>query len=105
MVGANVGFAQNWLLVLSTPLVIFVQQMSAKVGSVTKTDLAGAIRIHYGKSVAMMPWYGGLRWTGTHAPYRVCMTPRALGSGDTAGGKSSPRAATNISRIGVGGFA
>ena len=53
VVGASVGFAQNWLLVLSTPLVIFVQQMSAKVGAVTKTDLAGAIRIHYGRGVAM----------------------------------------------------
>ena len=53
VVGASVVFTQNWLLVLSTPLVIFVQLMAAKVGIVTKTDLAGAIRVHYGKAVAM----------------------------------------------------
>ena len=53
VVGASVGFTQNWLLVLSTPLVIFVQLMAAKVGIVTKTDLAGAIRLHYGRAVAM----------------------------------------------------
>ena len=43
----------NWLLVLSTPLIIFVQQMSAKVGNVTKTDLAGALHAHYGRRTAV----------------------------------------------------
>ena len=32
IVGATAGFAQNWLLFLSTPMLIVVEQMSAKVG-------------------------------------------------------------------------
>jgi Mn2+/Fe2+ NRAMP family transporter len=52
VVGATTGFSQNWLLFLSTPLLIVVQQMSAKVASVTKTDLAGALRSAYGRRVA-----------------------------------------------------
>ena len=52
VVGAQNGFAQNWLLLLSTPLLIVVQQMCARVGNVTKTDLATAIRTHYGRKVA-----------------------------------------------------
>ncbi len=52
VVGAQNGFSQNWLLLLSTPLLIVIQQMSAKIGNVTKTDLATAIRTHYGVKVA-----------------------------------------------------
>ena len=52
VVGAQNGFSQNWLLLLSTPLLIVIQQMSAKVGNVTKTDLATAIRTHYGIPIA-----------------------------------------------------
>src|SRR3979411_2261301 len=40
IVGATVGYAQNWLLLLSTPMLIVIQRMSAKVANVTKTDLA-----------------------------------------------------------------
>lgn len=53
VVGAQSGFSQNWLLLLSTPLLIVVQQMSAKVGNVTKTDLATSIRTHYGRRLAI----------------------------------------------------
>jgi Mn2+/Fe2+ NRAMP family transporter len=53
VVGASVGYAQNWLLLLSTPLVIFVQQMSAKLGNVTKTDLTEAIWLNYGRRLAL----------------------------------------------------
>ena len=42
IVGATVGFAQNWLLFFSTPMLIVVQQMSAKVANVTKSDLASS---------------------------------------------------------------
>src|SRR3982075_1826793 len=52
VVGATVGFAQNWLLFLSTPLLIAVMQMSARVANVTKSDLASLLRTHFGKRVA-----------------------------------------------------
>jgi NRAMP (natural resistance-associated macrophage protein)-like metal ion transporter len=52
VVGATVGYAQNWLLLLSTPMLIVVQQISAKVANVTKTDLATLLRNTYGARVA-----------------------------------------------------
>lgn len=52
IVGATVGFAQNWLLFLSTPMLIVVMQMSAKVANVTKSDLAGLLRTSFGARVA-----------------------------------------------------
>jgi NRAMP (natural resistance-associated macrophage protein)-like metal ion transporter len=52
IVGATVGFAQNWLLFLSTPMLIVVQQMSAKVANVTKSDLASLLRTEFGRRVA-----------------------------------------------------
>lgn len=53
VVGAQSGFAMNWLLLLSTPLLIVIQQMAARIGSVTKTDFATAIRTHYGRKLAI----------------------------------------------------
>ena len=52
VVGATVGYAQNWLLLLSTPMLIVIQQISAKVANVTKTDLATLLRNTYGARVA-----------------------------------------------------
>jgi Mn2+/Fe2+ NRAMP family transporter len=52
IVGATVGFAQNWLLFFSTPMLIVVQQMSAKVANVTKSDLASVLRTTFGARVA-----------------------------------------------------
>jgi Mn2+/Fe2+ NRAMP family transporter len=52
IVGATVGFAQNWLLFVSTPMLIVVMQMSAKVANVTKSDLAGLVRTTFGARVA-----------------------------------------------------
>ncbi|HEX7265525.1 MAG TPA: divalent metal cation transporter [Candidatus Dormibacteraeota bacterium] len=52
IVGATVGYAQNWLLLLSTPMLVVVQRMSAKVANVTKTDLATLLRTTYGARVA-----------------------------------------------------
>lgn len=52
VVGATAGFAQNWLLLLSTPMLIVVQQMSAKVANVTKADLATVLRTTFGARVA-----------------------------------------------------
>lgn len=53
VVGAQNGYGQNWLLLLSMPLLIVIQQMCARVGNVTKTDLATAIRTHFGRKVAI----------------------------------------------------
>jgi Mn2+/Fe2+ NRAMP family transporter len=52
IVGATVGYAQNWLLLVSTPMLIVIQRMSAKVANVTKTDLATVLRTTYGARVA-----------------------------------------------------
>lgn len=52
VVGASAGFSQNWLLFLATPMLIVVQQMSAKVANVTKTDLATVLRTTFGPRVA-----------------------------------------------------
>ena len=52
VVGATAGFAQNWLLFLSTPMLIVVQQMSAKVANVAKTDLATVLRVTFGVRIA-----------------------------------------------------
>jgi Mn2+/Fe2+ NRAMP family transporter len=52
IVGATVGYAQNWLLLLSTPMLIVVQQMSARVANVTKSDLASLLRTQLGRRVA-----------------------------------------------------
>jgi Mn2+/Fe2+ NRAMP family transporter len=52
IVGASIGFAQNWLLLLATPMLIVIQQMSAKVANVTKTDLATLLRTTFGARVA-----------------------------------------------------
>src|SRR3979409_1038882 len=52
IVGATIGFAQNWLLLLSTPMLIVIQQMSAKVANVPKTDLATLLRTTFGARVA-----------------------------------------------------
>ncbi|MHB8612892.1 MAG: NRAMP family divalent metal transporter [Candidatus Dormibacteraceae bacterium] len=52
IVGASIGFAQNWLLLVSTPMLIVVQQMSAKVANVTKSDLASLLRTTFGARVA-----------------------------------------------------
>jgi Mn2+/Fe2+ NRAMP family transporter len=52
VIGASAGFTQNWLLFLSTPMLIVVQQMAAKVANVTKTDLATVLRTTFGARVA-----------------------------------------------------
>jgi Mn2+/Fe2+ NRAMP family transporter len=52
IVGATAGYAQNWLLLLSTPMLIVIQQMSAKVANVAKSDLATILRTTFGARVA-----------------------------------------------------
>jgi len=52
IVGATAGYTQNWLLLLSTPMLIVIQQMSAKVANVCKSDLATLLRTSFGGRVA-----------------------------------------------------
>lgn len=51
-VGASTGLSQLWLLVISLPLLIAVQGVAARLGSVTKLGLAELIRIQFGKKIA-----------------------------------------------------
>ena len=53
VVGATTGFSQLWLLVLSTPLVIAIQNMSARIGDVAKKGLITLIKEHFGHSAAL----------------------------------------------------
>src|ERR1700674_789370 len=48
IIGATVGFAQNWLLLFSTPMLIAVQQMSAQRANVRINDLASLLRTSFG---------------------------------------------------------
>jgi len=52
--GATTGFALAWLLLLSTPLLIVVQGMSAKIGDVKKKGLATIIEEHFGRKIAIV---------------------------------------------------
>jgi len=54
VVGATTGFSQLWLLLVSTPLVIAIQNMSAKIGDVTKKGLIRLIKDNFGRSPAIV---------------------------------------------------
>lgn len=51
-VGATTGFALLWLLVIATPMLIVVEQMSAKIGTVLKKGLARVLADYYGIKIA-----------------------------------------------------
>lgn len=53
-VGATIGLAQLWLVVLSIPLLIAVQGIAARLGDVTKLGLAELIRTQFGRPAALM---------------------------------------------------
>jgi NRAMP (natural resistance-associated macrophage protein)-like metal ion transporter len=53
IVGALTGFAQLWLVVISTPLLINIQSICARLGDVTKKGLAQVMKETYGKKVAV----------------------------------------------------
>jgi Mn2+/Fe2+ NRAMP family transporter len=53
IVGATAGYTQNWLLLLSTPMLIVITRMSAKVANVTKGDLATVLRTSFGGRIAI----------------------------------------------------
>ena len=52
--GATTGFSQLWLLLISTPLLIAVHRMIARIGDVTKKGLITLIKEHFGKKVAFI---------------------------------------------------
>ncbi len=52
-VGATTGFSLLWLMLLSTPMLFFVEEMSSRLGIVAKRGLARVVRKHYGLSVGL----------------------------------------------------
>jgi Mn2+/Fe2+ NRAMP family transporter len=50
-VGAQFGYALGWTMVLSYPLMVAIQMISARVGRTTGQGIAGILRRHYPNSV------------------------------------------------------
>jgi len=53
IIGARTGLTQLWLVVLSTPLLINIQAICARIGDVTKKGLAQVIENAFGRKVAV----------------------------------------------------
>lgn len=53
-VGATVGFSQLWLMLLSLPILAAVEEMSARVGVVTKHGLNAIISKYFGYRLALV---------------------------------------------------
>ncbi len=51
--GAQFGFSTLWILLLATPMMIAVQEMAARIATVTKRGLSKIIKQRYGKKVAV----------------------------------------------------
>src|ERR1700730_9711347 len=45
--GASLGFSTLWMALVTLPLMAATQFISAKIGMVTGTGIAGALRAHY----------------------------------------------------------
>src|SRR5215510_11227609 len=45
--GAQLGFAIGWTMLFSYPLMVAIQETSARIGRTTGHGIAGAIRAHY----------------------------------------------------------
>jgi Mn2+/Fe2+ NRAMP family transporter len=52
IVGATAGYTQNWLMLVATPMLVAVIEMSARAANVTKTDLATLLRTSFGRAIA-----------------------------------------------------
>jgi NRAMP (natural resistance-associated macrophage protein)-like metal ion transporter len=50
-VGAQFGYGMLWTMVLSYPLMVVIQEISARIGRVTGMGIAGNLRRHYSKSL------------------------------------------------------
>ncbi|MBP6930146.1 divalent metal cation transporter [Patescibacteria group bacterium] len=53
-IGASTGYALLWLMVVSTPMLIVVEQMAAKIGIVLRLGLARVLKDYYGKRIALL---------------------------------------------------
>jgi Mn2+/Fe2+ NRAMP family transporter len=53
-VGSTTGFGLAWLVAIVTPLVITIEDMSARIGIVTKKGLNASIRSRFGESWAII---------------------------------------------------
>ena len=54
VVGAATGFSQLWLLLISTPLLIVIHKMSARIGDITKKGLIALIKEFSGRPAAFV---------------------------------------------------
>jgi len=54
VIGAATGFSQLWLFFVSTPLLIAIHQITARIGDVTKKGLITLIKENYGRRVAFL---------------------------------------------------
>src|SRR5205809_4112231 len=45
--GAQFGFAISWTMLFSYPLMVAIQQISARIGRITGKGIAGNLRQHY----------------------------------------------------------
>lgn len=54
VIGATTGFSQLWLLLVSTPLLIAIHQITARIGDVTKKGLITLIKENYGRRIAFL---------------------------------------------------
>ncbi|MBU2220144.1 divalent metal cation transporter [Patescibacteria group bacterium] len=54
VVGATTGFSQLWLILISTPLLIAVHQMTARIGDVAKKGLVTLIKENFGQRIAFL---------------------------------------------------
>lgn len=53
-VGATTGYALIWLIVVSTPMLVVVEQMAAKIGVILRKGLARVLSEYYGKKIAFI---------------------------------------------------
>ncbi len=52
-VGATTGFGLLWLMLLSTPMLYYLEEMSTRLGIVSKQGIGRILRRHYGPGVAV----------------------------------------------------
>ena len=51
-VGATTGTGLLWLMLLSTPMLYYLEEMSTRLGAVTKHGIGRILKIHYGNRLA-----------------------------------------------------
>ncbi len=52
-VGATTGFGLLWLMLLSTPMLYYLEEMSTRLGICTKRGIARIVRARYGRAIAI----------------------------------------------------